>query len=552
MNPNTVVTLYATDFDISNRYVVKAESESEALSAVSTFPNKVYPDCYWQRDASAFRATGNINDVKKYNYCTFENNGKLNFAFITDFTYINDDMTLCHIEIDPWLNYAGEYKFNPSPMKRCHPLEDIYSPETINMLAEPIVVENWDVEEQSEGLASEDDHHMYLVTALRTDSFNAMTIDDYWDGLYQLSLNQGVDIIKRWSKSLKSQMTNIGYCGMQPCTSVLNSGTEIGTIIKNFAENGRSSDIICAYHVPKYIDGGGQTGQNLYSLGDPMTPITFNCTWGGYQARWKKTRYSPQFNKLFMNFIGNARELPIELYPPSVIESGEFEFEIIASVGMNGCASMFPKGMKNECGKSNYCIMSPSWDKVQFSTYAIDALSVKNSMLTTSEALMHSATGVATGIMAMANPFTAVSGANRAMNSAISGVAAGVRGNLELEEIAKSGSSVIGAPTNSIAGYNEANPLVKISHHFPSNVRMREIDKFFGTYGYKQDGNSYPIVFGNLPYWNYYETLDVSITGKTVPQKDLIKIINRFNNGIFIFNDIANYKKFNLALENHL
>lgn len=36
MAPNTTVTLYATDFDITNKHVVYADSEGAALAAVSS------------------------------------------------------------------------------------------------------------------------------------------------------------------------------------------------------------------------------------------------------------------------------------------------------------------------------------------------------------------------------------------------------------------------------------------------------------------------------------------------------------------------------------
>lgn len=73
----------------------------------------------------------------------------------------------------------------------------------------------------------------------------------------------------------------------------------------------------------------------------------------------------------------------------------------------------------------------------------------------------------------------------------------------------------------------------------------------FGTYGYMWSGANLPIVFKTLPYWNYYETLDASITGKQVPQKYLNQVIAMFNRGVFVFNDTANYKDFSKAADNH-
>ena len=110
MTPNTTVTLYATDFDISNRYVIAADSIGEALSIVGAYPSRVYTDCYWQRtDEFVFRCKGNINEVEQYNYCVFLNNGRYTFAFVTKCQYVNDAMTWVYLTIDPWLNFAGQY-----------------------------------------------------------------------------------------------------------------------------------------------------------------------------------------------------------------------------------------------------------------------------------------------------------------------------------------------------------------------------------------------------------------------------------------------------------
>jgi len=553
MNPNTVVTLYATDFDISNRYVVKAESEGEALGAVSSFPSKVYPDCYWQRDASAFRATGNINDVKKYNYCTFDNNGKLNFAFITDFTYINDDMTLCHIEIDPWLNYAGQYTFNDSPMIRCHPIADDYTNLNVNFYPEPIGVHSWDVETKEEGFSTEDAKLIHIVTAVKTTSYSQNGIDNYFDGMLSLAKGESVSLLKSWASQIQAGSTAIGATGTQPNTSIV-SPLIAGDIIQAFVQNGRAQDIIGMYHVPLYFNNAETAGTDLADIPNYRRVVEFNMTWGNSNSAivWKKMKYSPQFNKLYENLCGNTRMIPVNLYKPDVFGIGRLNFEVFATQGINGNAILTPNNLPNDIGHGYYSVASPSWDRVQLSTYGVDLKALQSSILSTTKT---AAQDTAKIIGDVTNPFKILNPAGAFANAAADVIGAGIdmkQGNIQAQTIIQEGAEVVGTASSTIAAYNESNPLVKIAHYFPSMPDILRLNAYFGTYGYSMGGSPQRIVFGNYPRWNYYETLDASISGRLVPQKDLMKIINRFNNGIFIFNTVGDYKKFGFATANHL
>lgn len=540
MNPNTVVTLYATDFDISNKYVVKAESEGEALGAVGSFPSKVYPDCYWQRDASAFRATGNINDVKKYNYCTFENNGKINFAFITDYTYINDDMTLCHIDIDPWLNYAGQYVFNDSPMIRCHPKEDTVLEGSF--VAEPIQIVGWKQENKSAGYYAEgDSDDMFLVTQIDTSTVPDNG-DNLWEGIYNIIsyYGSGAGPMKQWgTMALKTSPCRVGS-KVQATTYHVNRGMA-GTILSRMTANGLGDKVVCAYSVPSYL-GSSLVPKQLSPVSLINTNFTMqeivNILWGGYTIFWNKIKYSPQFNQLILNLAGNSKEIPWGFINSNIlIGSGQLTASIKSDMSCDGSASCKIEELDISSGdSSDFIVKSPIWDRVQM----VGTGANQNKLVQTEVAYIKGVVGSVLSAFA-----------GNAPSAGLNVLSDTIQNSAKVQNIFNEGVVSTGGLQGSIASYNLNAPLFNATHYFPKEPEMVRLQQYFGTYGYSWNGKIKPIEFGYMPYWNYYETEDASITGKSVPQKDLMKIINRFNRGIFIFNTIGDYKKFGNSIANH-
>lgn len=554
MAPNTTVTLYATDFDITNKHIVYVDSEGAAFAAVSSFPSKVYTNCYWQRtDGFVFRATGNINEVERFNYCIFENDGRRNYAFITKCQYVNDDMTWVYLEIDPWLNFAGQYTFNSSPMRRCHPIADTFSPNDLNYFPEPFAVQAWNSEEKSEGLATEDSLFIWLVTAVKTTSYSQQGIDNYFDGLLSLANGQSVALLKSWANQIQAGSTYVGASGIQPNTSVV-SPLIAGDIIKAFIQNGRSQDIIGMYHVPAYFTDNQVVGEDLAGMPNTRRVLTTAFDWGGMTGavHWKKVLYSAQFNKLYENLCGNTRMIPVEMYAPNKFTSGALSFEVFATLGINGNAMVAPTDLPGDLGHGYYSVASPSWDRVQLSSYGVDLKALQSNIISTTSTAV---TNTANLISAAANPMNLLNPIGAEVEFAantFNAVANLKQSNLQAQAIVQDGAEVVGTSSATIAAYNESNPLVKIAHYFPSTSDLLKLEKFFGLYGYNQGGLNVKPVFQNYPYFNYYETEQANITGRGVPQQYLNAVIAMFNRGVFVYNDIGTYKKLENAALNHL
>ena len=520
MTPNTTVTLYATDFDITNKHVVFATSEGDALAAVSSFPSRSFPNCYWQREGRAFRAPGNINDIEKYNYCVFDNNGHKNFAFITSFEYHNDAYTDVSIQIDPWLNFAGKYTFHPSPVVRQHPESDPSEP-TYN-LPEPIqpgrqIVGSYN----SYGQAANDDDLIHVIT-----KYNVLqspgTTTGFWQAVGNTFTGNGAGLSEYYGNVIVNPC-NCEVC-VQPNTMIIGTAI-IQSFMKKINDVNAGDVIIDAYHIPlAFRTTGGEQGLFFNDLpvknGDNMTlfmPASVQS------AKWNKTKYSGQYNFIQASVFGETRDYDISLFKDIfVVTFAWYSFQ-----HSQGNVVLVPRqyAVQSNQYEVTYGIQSPVWDRVQLSV--------------TSARTYHALSGVADTVMG-------VLAGNIPSWGDLAGVAESLGGNRSVQ------SSVRGSNSTSVSTANYAGIPIELKWFCPSDSDIERIDAYFSTYGYSMGGEIQPLNTHNMPFWNYVETRNAVITGTEVPQWAINNVIKMFDSGVFIYSDIGSYKKTENVAENHL
>ena len=515
MAPNTTVTLYATDFDITNKHVVYADSEGAAFAAVSSFPSKVYTNCYWQRtDGFVFRATGNINEVERFNYCIFENNGKRNYAFITKCQYVNDDMTWVYLEIDPWLNFAGQYDFHDSPMDRCHPAEDgdfenIVTPEPIN------VYPHVGVNTADYGVAGSDDSLTCVLTRVSATAYQGQATN-FWNGLASMIHDGDASALSAMFSAISAQGCDCGVC-VQANTSVV-TAAQLAQIQYNYARVDKEEDMLYAYHIPKAVrtaDGGlniGAMAPFRIGIGDiDLTPGQWKTL-----NKWKKGWQSPQFNEVRLTVCGNTRIFSFDEIIPEAIQDGQIRFDGYATQDSAGCIAI---GCASYAGAYGQSIVSgKQWDSVQ-----INAVVTPNKQ-----------DYISTGIKGIADVIQA-------------GVKYGVEGAArEFDAVGEriQGHSVVkGTNTTSIGTWNLMNPLVQAEYRAGDEHDADKLNCLFSTYGYNMGGLVRPINLNGMPHWTYNKTRQAAITGRGVPQRYLDQVIAMFNSGVFIYKTIGDYNR---------
>lgn len=610
MTPNSTVTLYSTPFDISNEFVIVSKSEEESYAIVSGYPHQEFTQCVWQRDNTSFRANGNINDLKQYNYCIYQNNGKRNYAFITNFEYINDEMTLVNISIDYWLNYAGEYSFYSSPMLRCHPLTDS-AEEDMSYEVEPININNWTISLDSRGFKAEGDaDRCILVTQVNADD-DLLTQDSK-------SMPSNVflilkDAFNNASGILQTVLNNyygcnqITYCRcgniIQPPTYACDR-TTAAKIVRALSLAGYGDKIITAYSIPTFINSNIAYTTSMAPLTTlPDAPLisgdllinekASQANYSDYYGHWRKLKYSPQFNNLQVSFFGNTLEIPWSVLSTAIQTGTTLKYYIKSNPSMNGYATLtisVDSDIEPEIKDTSiFSIDSPQWDRVQVIGTGVDRVLMSSAILKGAVSVAVSGIGMMTSPSAFnvspvqlskypnmpymasgflpgptaKNGFTKFDielGENPRKSILQSAISAGYMANAEssainsLQNINKDSVHMSCGNSNSgCAVYNSMNAIIQLMQQTPSLHEIKNICKMFGTYGYTYNGRVMSINanFNHMPKWCYYHTLKASITGNKVPQEDLNKLISRFNNGIFIFRSKDGYKNLQNWSLNH-
>lgn len=536
MTPNTTVTLYSTPFDISNKYVIAAESEAEALGIVSSYPSKVFTDCYWQRDNDfVFRANGNINEIEQYNYCVYLNNGKYNFAFITQCDYVNDAMTLVHLSLDPWLNFAGQYTFHDSPMIRCHPQDDVSK----NFFTEPFPVESWEVTQEKFGESADYGAYcIYLVTKMPLGTYNNLSPVTMLQGTMDIINNNGIGALQSYINTFYGGSSVVVGLHPQAATSLLDVDAMRQSMTK-ILQAGRESDIIGAYYVPPVLLDDTSTGfkpvlePQKRTLTLTIPPTT--------SYHWRKMGYSEQFNRIYVNLCGSVTYIPVNQIRRDL---SSLTLYIGADPGMNGCIYAWFDS-SDIAGADSYMMHSRPWDTVQVTGYGVNQNALLLAGIQAGKTAFGSLASAGERLLApnfFGLPSLDVTGALDELGAGALDLAEQAIGGTE---IVKSGGYAGGSTVSSMAAYNLNFPLVTLCREHVYNDA--KLDEMFGTYGYMQNGNIQPITFKQLPHWTYYQTKEAMIEGRKVPQRYLSQIINRFNAGIFVFNSVADYKNITAA-----
>lgn len=536
MTPNTTVELYATPLDISNKFVIYAESRDAAYSICQNWPKQVFTNCYWERENFVFRCNGNINDLEQYNYCVFINDGHYNFAFITGYQYINDAMTQISLQIDPWFNYAGliDFENSSAPMKRCHPVtadENIYNYNN----PEPIDVNMWfNADQEQTSLDTSVPDEFYLVSAVNSNSFQGQATNIF-DALGQLMIGNGSALGAAFS-ALTVTFCDCDTVMQMPTAHV--SASDIAQIIKDFTAAGQQNLLISIYYIPKDFD----------TLAGSSVPVVSAVTKKNFLLRtlripgslksvyrMAKIWRSDQFVKIDANFLGRHKVYHPSEFETAAITDGAYTFQIFASQNYSGCPVFY--FTQYLTGAESSAIYGPEWTKVAFSAAGVTPGALGYNLLDISKYLLNM-----------------VSGAGGLASTVVKAVSGGDELYKSISERQKGETDIVGSNGDNYGNMFMVPDSISVNLMVPSAADLVHIATFFGTYGYNMAHYVQSLSMtrrrNRYPYWVYFETDAATIIAPEVPQNAISDIIRQFNSGTFVFWDAENFKTFNHAMSN--
>ena len=535
ITPNSKIILIKSPLKLDNYNQLTFGDATDQYNYFIALPHSEYDDCTYQRKDGVIRyhthteLNDNLptfEDLLEYNYCMYQNtsyDNKWFYAFITDVNYINDGVTEIKIETDVFQTWQFDITYMNSFIEREHVSDDTIGLHTI-----------------PEGL----EFGEYIINS--TDALTT-TLDT---GLY---ICMGVT----WLPSNTPGFTNNRMYGKvySGISYMLFQNTEsAGKFVQAIDDLGRDSSttINSVFIVPLSLLGltYSQITWNIGSLGNqtnisfiivPNMITTNVATNISISSPSSIDSYSPRNNKLFVypyNVLSVTNNSGIE---------GEFRYEefsnntptfdIIGTFTPSGSMMVIPKNYKKSSSTNSgyrYGIPVSKYPQGSWNTDNYTNWIVQNGV----NILGHRID---------APTYKAIGGSLQAITGGLTrdyaGIGSGLGGMFNaVQEMYRASLT-----PNTINGQvNSGDITCAIGKMSPTYYKMtikqeyaRVIDDFFTMYGYKVNRLATPNIH-KRSNWDYIKCIDVNLEGN-IPEKDLDKIRNLFNNGCTFWHTTSNY-----------
>ena len=467
------------------------------------------------------------DDLIEYNYCMYQNDkwsNKWFYAFITNVTYDNPGLSYIEIETDVWQTWCFDITLKNSFIEREHVNDDTIGlhtlPENLE-IGEPISV-------NCETILNNPNQFYPCFAITETPDENisigvSKNISGIYGGLYYFAaktIEDADNVIKIYDTYSKADSIQAIFMIPREIVDVLDPFQWI-------YHSGLSDEIV-ANLLPvvdgKYYDSVLEKYQYESVWLNAITcdiPTTLN-------------NYTPKNNKLFTypfcyilatNNAGTSEVYRFEDFSTIDSQTGLkyalFNIEAVVTEGLS--AKAIPSNYKNLT--ENYCYGITlgkfpvcSWVSDYYLNWVTQngvnaginaAAQIIPSAVGASMGSLSGFTGVLTGITNAVHQFTV---ADITPNQA--------RGNVN--------SGDINFSYKNDGGFSLYTMCIKQEY-------AKVIDDYFNMFGYQVNTVKTPNITGRT-YWNYVKTIGCNIVGD-IPQNDLQKIKEMFNNGVTMWHD---------------
>lgn len=487
-------------------------------------------ECSYQRKDQVIRFPGNVEPLRKYNYCRYKNaayGNKWLYAFITDMEYVNENMTYIHIKTDVWQTWCFNITLASCFVEREHVSVDAIGMHTIpeNLEFGPYVINK-----------TQDFHFSDRVNTLL-----CLQVTD-------LPSNAGIQ---------QSQLPKRIYNGMPSgCYYICVQASKyegIDAWISAYNKDGKQDAIIAIFPLPfeflgvATIQDAPQLTNNIFSP-TFIIPSSLSTTHFDVAARIDRPTafqgYVPKNNKLFTNpycyfYFSTNTGSTIEYHFEDFMGQYGF-FNVDGAISPGGEYKVYPTNLMNQAtnydGYSYGVTLSSlplgSWNTDFFNNWKalnFDALQIQNRMEITQ---------------------SAAQGISQLMNLDIAGAA--VTGLTIADKIALSDNQIKIAQKlpdqarGDTAAQSLTYSLDKSDGTFYVMTIKSEyaeiIDDYFSMYGYKINALKAPNITSR-ENWNYIKTIGCNIKGE-LPQDDLEEIKHIFDRGCTFWHNPSTFLQY--------
>ncbi len=509
--PQSEVRLLKTPLEKDSEHTLSFNSLQYQTAYFLSKVQKTYTDFTYVRDNQTIVVDGSYDSIYTCNYLMYKNNGfnnKYFYAFITKMEYVSENSTRIYFEIDSLQTWYFQINYNSVFIEREHVSDDTIGKHTIP--------ENLETGE-----------YVCLGNGFKTTYGNT---ENCW-------------LCLTTTGSTNGYMANGQYTGLSFKFFKDNpqAGLAFNALNEYINQMTNTDEIVSIFPIPKALVEDYVT---FYPIGSStdwqfgiLTTISleaFNLgTFGGAVNPVLGNNYVPRNNKLLTypyrymyltNNVGGSNIYKIENF------SGNPSFTIRGMVSISCGITCHPNNYKNV--EKNFVEALPG-AKFPVASWTTD---VYTNWLTQNGINKDFANIVSEGDIQLAN-FSNMFGLTSFEPSHVLG---NVFGSMqEIYNHQKAPDSAKGNVTSGDIMYSLDNCNYTLLNYVIKEEYAKSIDSYFDVYGYKVNEVKIPN-FNTRRNWNYIKTIGCDFTGE-IPQEDLQKIKNIFNNGITFWHNANNF-----------
>ena len=528
ITPQTEIKLLQCPLEADNLHQIKFASKAAQTSYFSGLTALTVDNCTYARENGTLRIPVPYDTAIRYNYVMYQNESYSNkwfYAFITNYTYMNNDTTAIEIKTDVYQTWQFDITWKQCFIEREHVNNDQIGLHTIpENLELGDYVCNGRIVDQDFNTALED---LCYVMCSTTDSFidpDTGKMGPTYGGMY-----------------------NGLYSGV--LYSRFDTGAGFALIKEIFDGAGQGDAIVGLFMAPKFL--AQPTSTLDYRVATSTTPniqhitVAKNRSLDGYSPVNNKLKCYPYCYLLASNNNGASAIYHYEYFRTAgetVSENCNF---VVYSALCPGCSiRLVPMSYKNllvnpeeglNLGKFPICNwttdMYTNW-MTQNSINQATSYAVSGGAILGGTALLLTGGGTMAGVGMIAG---GVAGIARTM---------GEQHKAELTPPQANGNLNCGDVVTA-TGLNNFNFYqMSIKSEFASII-----DRYFTLFGYQVNRVGTPLE-NSRSQWNFIKTNGANIEGDDVPQLALNELKQMFDNGVTLWHNAANI--YNYSLSNNI
>lgn len=542
IEPNSQIRIIKSPIELDNLNQLTFTSKEAQETYFKSLPYLEMDDSTYQRKDGYLRFDGKFEDCIQYNYCMYQNTNysdKWFYAFITDVMYLNDEVCGLKLETDTFQSWQFDIVYKPSFIER-EMLSTANDVPGANTIPEDLEIGEYVY------IKDRDEYYKYDPSGVGRYSI-CVGVTTEPDDTTDLA---GGNVDLSGTKQYNGIPSGISYVDVEP--------EDLYKFIKIYDKSGQIDAIQSIFIYPYdaydteqhywFKRGVTQTGGIYVGYIVPTNSVSNLADFEFTKPSVLANNYNPKNKKLFtfpysyFNFTNNVGLTESFRYEDFNLINNKIVFKISCCLTPGMSIKAIPYKYKWNSSSQyddfnkifNDGIVGPklpigSWNSDVYTNWLTqNSLNVPISLIgsglqigagialaTTGAGALAGGSQIASGIMGIANSVSKDYEASLTPNQA--------RGDINCSDIS----------------YSWGSGLFSVYHLSIKEEYLRIADNFFSMYGYKTNLVKLPNL-NNRSNWNYVKTINCNLLGD-IPQKDMEKIKEMFNNGITLWHNPATF-----------